>query len=111
MSEQPVTIAVACVAAAAQFLDGYTTYRGLYVKKVAVEGNKSGFTQWLSKAPWRLLTIKPAMCLALAGTAAIYNHFDPGTNFYSVLVVFALGPAIVLGIMAAVHNIKINKGL
>lgn len=62
-----VAVAVGAVGVVGQFLDGYTTYKGIFVKKIAVEGNQSWFAQLVTKRAWTCLTVKPVLTAAVIG--------------------------------------------
>lgn len=54
---------VAALAEAGQLADCITSYNGIFVHHIAVEGDRSSFTQWCAKRGWTLLLVKPAMTL------------------------------------------------
>jgi prepilin signal peptidase PulO-like enzyme (type II secretory pathway) len=84
-------------------LDCFTTYRGVYVKKIATEGDSFIFTKWAAAKPWRLL-LPPLIPGVLIPPAAI-------SNFYVQAAVTGLAIGIVVkSAIAVIHNLKINKG-
>lgn len=109
-SNVDVLLVMGALTFAANFLDCYTTYVGVYIKKVAVESDLSA--AWMEKTPLRLLTIKPlgilAMCAAFIVPVALLGPAAPD-------VVVALGGVIegitaIWGGISAYHNYQINKG-
>src|SRR5277367_27025 len=90
------------IALAAKMADCITTYIGVDVKKVAVEGDPSAFTQWLAVRPWALFTVNPAL-FALMYLAFHYVDWTPA--YYGGIALFALFAY--RSTTAAIHNNKI----
>jgi|SRR5271170_2651615 len=103
-----IAIAAFTAAMAGQFMDGFTTYIGIYVKKNSTEGDQAGIAQWIAGAPWRLFTIKPAL-VALAGAGmyvlGVLHNVD-----VQILSSFLFGAFAYSGFDAAAGNAKINGG-
>lgn len=83
--------------------DAWTTYQGVYVKKVAVEANPT----WFTKPAWHLV-LQPAIALILPACSLVgtYNHL----GLYLQIGISALSA--VLGTrrgVAAFKNFQINK--
>jgi hypothetical protein len=91
-----------------QFADSWTTFDGLYVKKVpgVVEGDSSA--TWITKNKYLCLGFKP-LVFAACGAALIVS--GPYTDLGGYFVAAALSVAAsILGFAAALSNAKINGG-
>ena len=86
--------------------DAYTTYEGIFVKKVAKEGDMSWLAQWAAKAPWRLFVVKPAMI----GAVALVTNLWPVLPYtlYAQIVAYLLFAG--FGLFATLNNVKVNDG-
>jgi len=91
-----------------QFADSWTTYDGLYVKKVpgVVEGDSSA--TWITKNEVLCLAFKPAL-FAVCGVTLILAgpHTDGGG--YALAFITSVAAAI-LGFVQGFANAKINGG-
>lgn len=98
---------LAVLAMLGQIADAYTTYEGIFVLKVATEGNQNWFTQWMTKAGGgsRLL-LKPGLTGAVAALAIYVSHHALVGVVVSVPCLTGLAYS---GIDAGIHNYKINK--
>ena len=103
-----VLFAIFCFAA--NMADVVTTYIGVYVKKVAVEGDTAA--GWMTSTPLRLWTIKP---IGIALVCAIYilgvGELQRTTagNAIAALGVVTLASAGIYGLISAIRNFRINS--
>ena len=101
-----ITIILAALALVANFLDCYTTYVGVYVKKVATESDSAA--AWFSNTPLKLLTIKP---LAIAGMGACF--VVPVVILHSAAVAaiggVVMGASTIYAGISAYRNYRINE--
>jgi len=91
-----------------QFCDSWTTFDGLYVKKVpgVVEGDSSA--TWITKNKWTCLLLKP-LAFAACGVVLILTgpHTDDGG--YIMACLLSAGATFV-GVYQGFLNAKINGG-
>ena len=107
----PYLIAATAVAFAGQLSDCITTYIGIYVKKIAVEGDQAAIAQWIAKRPWALFTVKPLGILAIS--YALNNLVGSGGTIGTVFNIAGIGLLGVFayrGFSAGYHNYLINEG-
>ena len=104
-------IAAVLFGAVGQFFDAYTTYIGVTVKKIAVEGNKAA--AWLVAHPWLSFLVKTGGPL-LSGALALFAlpYVAPSHSDLIAVRVIVTALEIALGIFggkAALANNKINN--
>lgn len=97
---------------ASQLADGYTTYVGLYVKKVATEGNSSA--SWITSNKYRCIFFKAALAGVLPlFTWAIYSsrigYGSAGAGWAIGVNLFGAALAIATSLPDAIHNYLLNK--
>lgn len=97
-----------------QFLDAYTTYVGVHVLKVAVEGNPSKITQWLVDRPALNFVVKPGVpfVTGLLGFLLLPRVAASVSEGYDGQIVFSIGLTLlgVWGYFTAKTNAKVNRG-
>jgi hypothetical protein len=107
---------LAALALAGQLADCITSYNGIFVHHIAVEGDRSSFTQWCARAGWRTLFVKPAMVLFVDFIFAwAVPRWMPGLTADKGLIYLAefvgfviMGAAAATGFNAGWHNHQIN---
>jgi len=102
----PYLLAATIIAVAGQCSDAWTTYYGIFVKKVATEGDMNWFTQWQAGNKWRMLLTKPLLATGLAFTI---NKVFTGVVYAEVFGFVICAALAYSGISAGIHNYKINS--
>ena len=106
MTPQAIVLLVATAAAfAGQGLDSYTSYEGIFVKKIATEGSTSFFAKLFTSNKYLCLLAKPSLVILIT-VAMLAAGFDG----FALLGAAALQSTFaVLGFQAGRHNLAVNS--
>jgi hypothetical protein len=103
-----LTVLAVLIGTLGQLADSWTTYDGLYVKKVpgVVEGDSSA--TWITKNKFLCLTFKPGVFMLSGFALVIAGPYTDGGG-YAMAAIFSVMAAFV-GFTQGFANAKINGG-